>query len=310
MDLRQLRYFTKVVEAKSLTRAAESLHLAQPALSLQMQKLEDEIGQQLLVRHSRGIELTEAGERLLGHARQILQQVELAQRDVREMKGEPSGRVRLGMPPSVSEVLALDLIGGVREHLPKIDLSIVEMSETLSDALLVGRVDLGFSYNIEDTRRLDYEPLFSEKLCLVQHSGSASGGREMDFAQAASLPLILPPSPNVLRTQVEETAQYRGLSLNVVHEIDSVAVITRLVEAGQGSTILPLALVEPGILDGRLVARPLVRPEVTRRLYLVYPSRSAPSKPHLALRGLIQDIVRRQAAQSAFPGLVEIEIAD
>lgn len=308
MDLRQLRYFTKVVEAKSLTRAAEALHLAQPALTLQMQKLEDEIGQQLLVRHSRGIELTEAGERLLGHARQILQQVEVAQRDVRELKGEPSGRVRLAMPSGVAEMLAVPVIDAARERLPKISVSIVELALDLNDALAAGRVDLGFSYNVEDARRLDYEPLFAERLCLVERVGAASGAREVDFAQAAALPLILPPPPDLLRLQVEETAKYRGLALSVAHEVEAISVIARMVEAGHGAAILPLPPVAESVRAGRLVARPLVRPEVSRRLHIVYPSRPAPTKPHLAVRGLIQEIVRNFATDKAFAGLVEAEL--
>jgi LysR family nitrogen assimilation transcriptional regulator len=97
IDLRQLSYFIAVVEAKSVTAAAEVLHIAQPALSQHMQRLEQELGQQLLVRHSRGIEPTDAGFRLLDHARAILKSVETATHDVRHFREEQRGTVSLGM---------------------------------------------------------------------------------------------------------------------------------------------------------------------------------------------------------------------
>lgn len=311
MDFRQLRYFAKVAEARSLTRAAESLNIAQPALSLQMQKLEDEIGQQLLIRHSRGIELTETGERLLGHARQIIQQFEIAQRDVREMKGELSGRLRLGMPRGVAEVFALDLITAAAEKLPKVAISIVELlGEDINELLVAGRLDLGFSYNVDDAKRLDCEPLMTERLCFVERAGESAGGREIDFAEAAQQPLILPAPPRSLRTQIEEAAQYRGTMLNVVHDVESLPLLRSMVEAGKGCTILPFSLAEDAIRVGNLVARPLVQPEITRRLHIVYPSRPAPSKPHLAIRTMMFDIVRRYAATRAFGGLIELEIPE
>src|SRR5215469_10683899 len=110
MDFRQLKYFAVVAEAKSFTRAAELLRLAQPALSNQMQKLEEDLQEQLLIRHSRGIELTDAGRRLLGHARTILHQLDVAREDVHGAREEPEGLVRVGMSRSVAEMLAVELI--------------------------------------------------------------------------------------------------------------------------------------------------------------------------------------------------------
>ena len=82
MDVRQLRYFVEVVEAKSFTRAAERVHVAQPALGFQVRKLEDELGVSLLHRHSRGVDPTEAGTALLRHAHAVLRQIELARQEL------------------------------------------------------------------------------------------------------------------------------------------------------------------------------------------------------------------------------------
>ena len=93
MDIRQLRYFSEIVEAKSFTRAANRVRIAQPALGLQIRKLEDELGAELLRRHSRGVEATEAGTVLLRHANAILKQVEQARQEVMDLSGPPRGEI-------------------------------------------------------------------------------------------------------------------------------------------------------------------------------------------------------------------------
>ncbi|MGB7885666.1 MAG: LysR family transcriptional regulator, partial [Xanthobacteraceae bacterium] len=137
MDFRQLKYFTMVAEAKSFTRAAELLRLAQPALSNQMLKLEEELQEQLFIRHSRGIELTGAGRRLLSHARTILHQVDVAMEDVRGARDEPEGLVRVGMPRSMGEILAVKLLQEAQRRAPAMSVRIVEhFSESLYVLLL------------------------------------------------------------------------------------------------------------------------------------------------------------------------------
>ena len=96
MDVRQLRYFVEVVQAKSFTKAAERVRVAQPALGFQVRKLEEELGSKLLVRHSRGVRTTEAGDALLKHAQAILRQIELAKQEMIDLAGPPRGPLVLG----------------------------------------------------------------------------------------------------------------------------------------------------------------------------------------------------------------------
>jgi len=105
MDVRQLRYFVEVVEAKSFTRAAERVHVAQPALGFQVRKLEDELGVTLLHRHSRGVDPTEAGRALLRHAHAVLRQIELARQELMDLSGPPRGAIALGITPTASALL-------------------------------------------------------------------------------------------------------------------------------------------------------------------------------------------------------------
>src|SRR5881396_1173889 len=105
MDLTRLQYFAAVAEAGSFSRAATALHLTQPSLSRQVKLLEDELGQRLLERHGRGVVPTEAGTALLAHTRAIFELAERASADMAERQRNPRGRLTIGLPPRVAQVI-------------------------------------------------------------------------------------------------------------------------------------------------------------------------------------------------------------
>jgi len=119
MNLRQLRYFVRVVELGSITRAAEALRIAQPALGLQVKQLEDMLGVQLLARHSRGVEATPAGRLLFDRARAILRQVDDTQRDVAGFGRRTREALSLGLSPSLVALLGPDVVQRARLELPE-----------------------------------------------------------------------------------------------------------------------------------------------------------------------------------------------
>ena len=114
MDIKQLRYFMGVLEAKSITKAAEQLYVAQPALGLQIRKLEEELGVELFVRHSRGVTATEAGILLSQHARVLLRQFARARQELLDFAKSPHGRVAIGLTPTGDAVLVAELAARCR----------------------------------------------------------------------------------------------------------------------------------------------------------------------------------------------------
>src|SRR5689334_528121 len=110
MEVRQLRYFVKIIELKSVSRAAEVLHIAQPALGLQVRKLEDELHTQLLIRHSRGVEPTAAGRLLHDRSVEILRAVEEAKQEIRDFAGPPLGLINIAMTPSTHPRIPIELL--------------------------------------------------------------------------------------------------------------------------------------------------------------------------------------------------------
>jgi DNA-binding transcriptional LysR family regulator len=175
MDLKQLEYFVHVAEMGSFTRAATYLQVAQPALSRQVRSLEVELRQPLLDRNGRGVTLTEAGKRLLAHARGILQQVQRARDDLEDQRGAATGRLAIALPPSVSRTLTGPLVQAFREQLPRANLSVVEgLSAYALEWLAIGRVDCAVVYNVTPSPAIDLQPLLDEPLYLVSVSARAA----------------------------------------------------------------------------------------------------------------------------------------
>ncbi len=292
MDVRQLRYFVEVVEAKSFTRAAERVHVAQPALGFQVRKLEDELGVTLLHRHSRGVDPTEAGHALLRHAHAVLRQIELARQELMDLSGPPRGEIALGITPTASALLATRLVRECGARYPGITLKLVEgLSEDVMRWLDESRVDLGFTYNPDAVKGIPTDPLLREDLYFLAPAGETPGlGKTITLAAACRNALILPSRPHGIRMLVEEAAAARGIAVEVSLEVDSVAIIRELVEAGIGCTVLPLGAVRDGVEAGRLAAARISRPRISRTLHLGFRPSGPPSAAGQAIHRVIQDV--------------------
>ncbi|MEC8463890.1 MAG: LysR substrate-binding domain-containing protein [Pseudomonadota bacterium] len=299
MDIRQLRYFSEVVNAKSFTKAATRVHIAQPALGLQVRKLEEELGVELLHRHSRGVETTEEGKVLLRHANAILKQVEQALHEVRDLSGEPRGEIVLGITPTASALIATPLIRECRACFPDISLTLFEgLSEEIMKRLDDNSLDMGFTYNPSAVAGIATEPLMSEDLYLVGSIGKDDPGRTVSFSSVCERSLILPSTGFGLRDWLEERAEDKNQTINVALEIDSVAIIRDLVEDGLGWSVLPFPAVQQAVKSKRLFASQIVRPRVPRTLHIGYASSHTETKASRAIRGIIDKIISSNIASS------------
>ena len=266
MDFKQLMYFERVAELGSFTKASDALGVAQPALSRQVRALEVELHQTLLMRNGRGAVLTEAGELLLEHTRGILYQVERAKQAVSDVRGTLSGRVVLGMPPSVARSLAIPLLRAFKAELPHAQLRITEgLTRGMQAQLLDGVVDVALLYNATPAQApgIDAELLCQEALVLVQATNKATNkatneatnkaklpsktagqadrfGNEasIDLREIAHLPLLIPSRPNALRMQLEAELMKLGLAPRIALEVDGVSAILDLVADGTGAAVL------------------------------------------------------------------------
>lgn len=249
MDTRRLYSFVRVVDAGSITRAADLLHIAQPALSQQMTALESLFGQQLLSRSKQGVEPTEAGRVLYRHARVILRQLEQAQAEVEVVGRELAGGVSVGLAPySTVNALALPLLSAVRVRYPRVLLHINEnFGGVLSEALMTGRMDMALLYDSGPIRGVEFERLLTEELVVVAPGGVELPGGPRDPVSAvdlADVPLLLPGPIHTIRRVVDQAFARAATAANVVGEVESVSLMARAVRSGLGATVLPLSVAQ------------------------------------------------------------------
>src|SRR5574341_1222097 len=238
MNLNQLETFVHVAEHGSFSRAALVLGVAQPALSRQVRALEVELREPLLLRHGRGVELTEAGRRLLDHCHNILHLVARAKEDLVAQRDEPTGHIAIAMPPTLARLHTLPLINAFRDEMPQARLAVVEgFSVHITEWLASGRADLGLVYNPEPLPALEIQPLRSERLCLVSPAKQAPAGR-LTLQQLSNYPLVMPERGQIFRKLMEQAAAMAGVPLRVEWEVSSVPVILDLVSAGIGHAAL------------------------------------------------------------------------
>lgn len=311
MDLRQLRYFLAIAEEKSISRAAERLGVAQPSLSQHVMRLEADLGVPLLVRSSRGVTPTEAGERLLQHARGILRAVATAREDVRDLGGRARGTVAIGLPSSTSMALAVPLAEAVHRRLPDVTLRTMEaMSGHVLGWLEDGMIDLGVLYNASGIRHMTVDELMSEDLYLIvppdaAPPGGAPGGvarAPIPLAELGAHPLVLPGRPHGLRELIDRHVRAAAVRLAVAVEMDALSQIKELVARGALQTVLALAAVRPELDRGELVAVPIVDPPIRRTVALARNPSRPPTQASRAVAGLLVEVVRELVARGRWPG--------
>jgi LysR family nitrogen assimilation transcriptional regulator len=289
MNLRQLRYFAKVIEVGNMTRAASELHVAQPALGMQIRQLEEDLGVALLVRHSRGVDATPAGVVLHRRALAILSLVEDARREVIATGGSESESVRLGLTPALMLVLGAEIAVVARERLPHVFLRLSEaMSHVLADTLMRGELDMALGYDMPDVPQLERCALLDEDLVFVTLPVAAAN-ESIAFADVVETMLILPEEGDSVRTRVTRAAHDIGVEPNIVFEVRSVPAMKSLILRGAGSGVLPFASVLPEVRDGRLLARRITAPALRRTLYLSTRAGHGSLRNEVALRGLVRE---------------------
>ncbi|MBR8302336.1 LysR family transcriptional regulator [Burkholderia dolosa] len=240
MDLRQLRYFVKVVECANVTRASEMLHVAQPAVSQQIRNLESEMGMLLLDRSSQGVTPTAAGLTLHRHALQLLREADRTRELLRQDAETPQGKVTVGLPSSTSRVLAMPLALAVRARYPGIVLELMEVpSAELPEAISSGRIDVAIVADAVQARGIKTEYLLSEALYLFAWQEFDLRREPIRVTDLSRMPLVLPSAPNSIRTRVELALRERGLACHVVLEASSAALLFSAVAAKIGVTVLP-----------------------------------------------------------------------
>lgn len=300
MDLKQLECFVRVVELGSVTRAAITLNLSQPVVSRHVRQLEVELKEHLLSRNGRGVAPTDAGRRLLERGRGILHQVALAKQEVEEQRASPTGKVVVGMPPSVGKAMTVNLVMQFREHYPKASLGVIEaLTVSMHEWLLLGRLDFALLYNPPVSQQVVSEHVWTEDLYLI---GADLPHRpmpaEVAMSDLSSWPVIVPSQPNALRNLAEVECARLGVRLDISLEVDAIESLLDLVDRGMGYAILSRNAIFGRAQRPNLRAAHIVSPTLPSRLVIA----SSAQRPLTRLAEGTMQLIKAQIQAGGLQG--------
>lgn len=262
MELRHLRYFCAVAEDMHVTRAAERLRVAQPALTQQVKALEAELGVKLLRRVGRGVELTEAGRAFWREAQAILEQVAAAASIAQQTARGLAGRLTVGLTETASFAAPVTaVLKEARERWPQVELSLVqERSNDLVPALVARRIDVAFMRSpAPQVEALQWRPFLTEGLvAVIPDTHPLAAARSIGIAALRSEAIILPRGRRgdaALRTQLDAAFARAGHEARVVQETPQYIMAINLAAAGIGLALVPAVLT--GLRRDGVVYRPL-----------------------------------------------------
>jgi LysR family nitrogen assimilation transcriptional regulator len=284
MDLKQLEAFVQVAELGSFTRAAITLDTNQPALSRLVRHLEVELRHTLLERNGRGVSLTPAGQRMLAHAKGILQQIQRASQDLDALRGAAGGHFAIGITPSFARVATNELVRGFRTSFPGATISVAQgLSTYLVEWLMMGRIDVAVLYDTFDTPLIDKRTVFTEELFLIGPDSGADGTTHDETVRAplaaiplreiTRYPLVIPGRMHAIRRMVEAAAAEQGVRLRIELEVDAVISILDLVDEGIGYAVLPLNATTSDALKRRFQVIRITEPTLFSRLAIATSSK-------------------------------------
>lgn len=310
VELRTLRYFIAVLEAGSLSRAAGSLYVAQPALTAQIRKLEDELGAQLFERSHAGMTPTPAGLQLYQDARRLLSDAAAVRERVRSLPQGPEGSVTVALPFLLASLLMGPVLAALKASHPRIRVFVLDdLSLMVKKAMLDRRADIGILVDTAQVEGLRCRPFAREAMyfCghdtdgavapLLQRAAPRGGHPRIAFAAAAAQPLVLQSRRFSIRQHVEDAAASQDVVLNIAHEHDSARVIRSLYASGAGFTFTPAcALPDAGRRAAPWLVAHVVQPELQRSYSLATAADRPPDAAAAVVVQALEDVARAMIA--------------
>jgi len=296
MDLRQIQYFACLYEEGSVTRAAQRLHIVQPALSMQIAKLEAELEKKLFTRTRQGMEPTQEAHRLYRLFMPVLNDFAHAREQALHTEsGELRGQVRLGMIASVTQGVLAEVVHAFTTAYPRVALSLTDgYSGPLIEAVTQGQLDAAIVNKPRRPLALATKALTHEELLLVTGPRHPPLPAEVPFHAVEQLKLVLPTRRHGLRGILEDLARGEGVNLAPALEIDALGVLLKLVDMSEFSTLLPR--ITAGYRTERI--HRVVAPVLTRQIICVTHPRRPLNPASMAFVKLLTQHIQNLSAAS------------
>jgi len=304
MDFKQMKAFLTVADTGNVTRAAEVLHLVQPAVSRQLRLLEEDLGTELFDRARHGMVLNEHGKTLLGYARRSMLELDRARAEISGATAkEVGGLVTVGLLPSTSDLLATALVSEVSARFPRIRTRIaMGYAGTLHQWLEAGEIDVALLYGAERLPNIQAQPLLSEDLWVVgPPSAKLRPGKPVPLKSLVGKPLILPSGPHGIRMLVDHACAVAKVELTIAAETNAMSVQKSLVLGGHGLTILPPIACSEELARRLVSAAPLSAPEIKRTIVLALPVNRAIGRHVRATADLLVQCAKEAVVKRRWP---------
>ncbi|EIC8373881.1 tricarballylate utilization LysR family transcriptional regulator TcuR [Salmonella enterica] len=302
MELRQLRYFVRIIETGSMGSAAQDLDIGVSALSQQMSRLENELAIRLLQRTSLGVTPTNAGLAFYSQAQLALRHADDAILAAREAR--LSGHVSVGMAPSTASILGIPFIHAMQENYADVRLHVVEsLSGNLERMINTRQIDLAVVFQKDKILRWSARPILEEQLFLIGSHAllAALPDNPITPEQLAGIPLIMPSQGHGLRGRLDAVCQEHALNVEIVAEIDGLALLMRAVRDGLGATLQPGAAISHLDNDALRVIG-VHNPVLSRPNFLVSLSDDELTPAGLAARVVLTKVMRQLVDAGEWPG--------
>jgi LysR family nitrogen assimilation transcriptional regulator len=295
MEIRQMQYFLCLAEEGNVTRAARQLNIVQPALSMQIAKLEAQFGTQLFRRDAQGVSLTPAGETLLRLVTPIVRDAERVKEEMAQLDGKVSGRVKVGLITSVAQSTLAPSFATIAQKYPDVQLSACEgYTDTLIEWVTSGQLDVAIINLPRRKLPLAAHHILDEEMVLGYGAANTTVfPRTLRFDD-----IVIPSKRHGLRLALDNTAAEAGIELRPRLEIDTLSAICSVVASTQLVTVLPSIALHHMLVTEQLRARSFVRPGISRSIVWVHSPRRIVSAATRAVIDIIQyDLI--EAAASA-----------
>ncbi len=290
MEIRQLKYFLSVVRLGGIGAAAEANFITQPAVSVQIQKLEDEVGERLFERRGRTLAPTEAGRLLAEHAESVLRGLDHLNTAMAGLRGLQSGYLRMGNIDAASVYVLPAVYRSFHDRYPGIKIEII-VGDTarLLDALRRGDIELATTTMPIEAADFEELPIYQDEMRLVAHPKHVLAGKKsVTLRDVVEAGLIAYPARSVTRRSIEKVFTDNGLRLNATMDIASPEAIKSLTRAGLGASILPSSIVSTEIRRGSLKAIRLKSVRFERTIGMVFRREDTLSPPARAFLEMVK----------------------
>ena len=301
MDLKQMQYFLCLAQEGNVTRAARQLNLVQPALSMQIAKLEKSLGKQLFYRASRGMSLTPAGEALAQRIAPIMSDIERVRDEIAQLGGKVSGRVSIGMITSAAQSTLPVSSATIAARYPEIHLLVCEgYSETMLEWVIAGQLDIAIINTPAPRLPPTARHILDEEMMLAHGAGNGLAlPKVVSFDRLEGLDIVIPSRRHGLRRILDDAAAEAGFSLKPRLEIDTLSAICEVIATTDLVTVLPGIVLQSTLSAGRIKARRLRNPAIVRSVaWVTNPRRSVSAAMSAVMEVIAEDLTRAAASAS------------